>query len=62
MASALTISDKQLTAKTAQKFAKLVDHRRSRLNIHGGVPLYSLKGMHDPSFKALALIVSEKLT
>ena len=33
---------------------------RSRLNADGGVNLYSSRCMHDLSFMALALIVSEK--
>ena len=32
------------------------------LNVDGGVNLDSSRCMHDPSFMALALIVSEKMT
>ena len=35
---------------------------RSRLNADAGVNLYSSRCMHDQSFMALALIVSEKMT
>ena len=63
MASALTISDKQQTAKTSQKIAKSVNSKsRLRLNIHGGVQLYTSTCMHVLSLMVLALVVSEKLT
>ena len=38
-----------------------IDLNSSRLNADGGVNLYSSRCMHDPSFMALALIVSEKM-
>ena len=64
MALALIISEK-MTLK--QKLDKTLQSQwavkcKSRLNMDGGVQLYSSSCMHIPSFMALALIVSKKMT
>ena len=64
MALALKVSEKtpkpDLNVKTRQKS---MNHKnRSRLNIECRVDLYDSRCMHDPSFMALALIVSEEMT
>ena len=66
MALVLTVPKKQLNmlnTKTYQRLqSQLTVKSRSRPNADGGVNLYSSRCMHDPSFMALALIVSEKMT
>ena len=64
MALALIISEK-MTKK--QKLNKTLQSQwtkksRLRLNIDGGLQLYSSNCMPVPSFMALALIISEKMT
>ena len=63
MALAFSFSENDINTKTRQKFTKSVNRKkRLRVNIYGSFEPHLSRSMHDPSFIALAIIVSEKMS
>ena len=64
MALALIVSEKMTYTQKLNKNlqSQWTAKRRSRISSDGSFELHSSRCMHDPSFMALALIVSEKMT
>ena len=64
MALALIASEKMTKVQKLDKnlYGQWTVKSNSRLSIDGSFDLHSSRCMHDPSFMALALIVSEKMT
>ena len=63
MASALIVPEKRTYSKNLTKVSEpLKVGQQSKLNEALTLTLQDVCSMHDPSFMALALIVSEKMT